>query len=109
MSVTSAPKASHIKAAHKVLHYLKGTIGLGIFYSADSDLLLKGFSDVDWNSCADTRRSTPGFCMFLGPSLISWKSKKQQTSSHTSAESEYQAMEFAVREITWLVNLLTEF
>ncbi|CAA7025515.1 unnamed protein product [Microthlaspi erraticum] len=106
---TSAPKPSHLHAAHKVFHYLKGTIGLGLFYSAEFDLLLKGFTDADWNSCSDTRKSTSGFCMFLGASLISWKSKKQQTSSHSSAESEYRAMVFAVREITWLVNLLQEF
>ncbi|CAA7028265.1 unnamed protein product [Microthlaspi erraticum] len=106
---TFAPKASHLHAAHKVLHYLKGTIGLGLFYSAESNLLSQGFTDADWNSCSDTRKSTSGFCMFLGPSLISWKSKKQQTSSHSSAESEYRAMEFAMREVTWLVNLLEEF
>ncbi|KAG7588381.1 Integrase catalytic core [Arabidopsis suecica] len=106
---TSAPKESHMKAAQKVLHYVKGTIGDGLFYSADCDLVLQAFTDADWASCLDSRRSTSGFCMFLGKSLISWKSKKQQTASHSSAESEYRAMECAVREVAWLVNLLREF
>jgi hypothetical protein len=106
---TSAPKESHMKAAHKVLHYVKGTVGTGLFYSADCDMTLQAYTDADWASCRDTRRSTSGFCMFLGTSLISWKSKKQQTASHSSAESEYRAMEFAVREVAWLVNLLREF
>lgn len=104
----SSPKNSHLQAAFKILHYLKGTIGLGLFYSADSDLILKGFTYADWATCPDTRRSTSGYCMFLGPSLISWKSKKQQIVSHSSAESEYKAMELVVREIAWLVKLLNE-
>lgn len=29
---SSKPKQSHLKAAYKVLHYLKGTLGLGLFY-----------------------------------------------------------------------------
>ncbi|KAG7574150.1 Integrase catalytic core [Arabidopsis suecica] len=106
---TAAPKESHMKAACKVLHYVKGTIGTGLFYSADCDLTLQAYTDADWASCRDSRRSTSGFCMFLGTSLISWKSKKQPTASHSSAESEYRAMEFAVREVAWLVNLLREF
>lgn len=106
---TSAPRQSHLKAAHKVLHYLKGIIGLGLFYSTTNDLVLKAFTDADWGSCKDTRRSTSGFCMFLGDSMISWKSKKQDTVSCSSAESEYRAMSFAVKEVEWLVNLLAEF
>lgn len=100
---TSAPKGSHLQAAHKVMHYIKGTVvGNGLFYFSENDLILKGFTDADWGSCQDSRRSTSGYCMFLGNSLISWKSKKQNSMSHSSAESEYKAMQFAMREILGL-------
>lgn len=105
----SAPKGSHLHAAYKVLHYLKGTIGLGLFYSSTTDFTLSAFTYADWNSCKDSRRSTSGFCMFFGTYLISWKSKKQDIVSHSSAESEYRAMSFDVREVQWLVNMLREF
>ena len=45
--------------------------------------------------------------MFLGSSLIVWKSKKQDVVSHSSAE-EYRAMSVVVKEIIWIVNLLGE-
>lgn len=106
---SSAPTKSHLKAAHKVLQYLKGTVGLGLFYPSNSDLRLKVFTDADWNSCQDTRRSTSGLCTFLGGSVISWKSKKQDVVSRSSAESEYRAMALATCEIAWLVKLLAEF
>ncbi|KAG6418620.1 hypothetical protein SASPL_120824 [Salvia splendens] len=56
----SKPCSDHLVAAERVLKYLKGTVGHGLFYSAQTDLSLSIFSDADWAGCPDTRRSISG-------------------------------------------------
>ncbi|PNY00882.1 putative copia-type protein [Trifolium pratense] len=103
-----APTSIHFKAAHKVLKYLKGNPGTGLFFPRNSSIQLLGFSDADWGGCIDNRRSITGYCFFIGQSLKCWKSKKQLTVSKSSSEAEYRALASATCELQWLSYLLRD-
>lgn len=102
------PRDSHWEALQHTLNYIHSTCGQGIILSADAHITLQAFSDSDWASCVDTRRSITGYILLLGKSPVSWKSKKQATVSKSSSEAEYRAMAAAAAEVTWIVRLLTE-
>ncbi|XP_047331164.1 uncharacterized mitochondrial protein AtMg00810-like [Impatiens glandulifera] len=60
---------------------------------------LRAYSDADWAGDPTDRRSTAGYCFFLGTSLISWRSKKQTVVSRSSTESEYRALADTISEL----------
>ena len=103
----SNPITIHLEAAKRVLRYLRGTLHHGISFSP-GPLTLTAFSDVDWAGDPHDRRSTTGLLVFLGPSPISWSSKKQTTVARSSTEAEYRALASIAAEMSWLHILFKE-
>ncbi|XP_065622890.1 uncharacterized mitochondrial protein AtMg00810-like [Quercus suber] len=57
----STPRSTHYAAILRILRYLKGTLFHGLFYSAQSPLILCVFSDADWVGDPTDCRSTTGY------------------------------------------------
>ncbi|RVX15598.1 Retrovirus-related Pol polyprotein from transposon RE1 [Vitis vinifera] len=104
----NTPQKPHWEAALRVLRYIKGSPGQGLFLPSENNLTLSAFCDSDWGGCRMSRRSVSGYCVFLRSSLISWKSKKQTNVSRSSAEAEYRAMANTCLELTWLRYILKD-
>ena len=102
------PRLPHYNHIKRVLRYLKGTLDHGLHINTSSPNSLTAYSDADWAGCPDTRRSTSGYCVFMGNNLLSWSSKRQITVSRSSAEAEYRAVAHAVAETVWFRQLLAE-
>ena len=65
------PSEEHWNAAIRVLRYLKSTTTHGICYrSKPGDLKLSAFSDADWGSDKDNRRSTSGVMVMVNDSPV---------------------------------------
>ncbi|KAK6117407.1 hypothetical protein DH2020_048863 [Rehmannia glutinosa] len=95
-------------AVKHLLRYLKGTQHLGIEFKPSQRPLIEGYSDADWASNLDDRKSTGGHCIFFGGNLLTWTSKKQHVVSRSSAESEYRSLADTAADIVWLHSLFQE-
>jgi histone deacetylase 1/2 len=102
------PRAPHLQLLKRVLRYLRGTMNYGLHINKSASSEIVAYSDADWAGCPDTRRSTSGYCVFIGNNLVAWSSKRQPTVSRSSAEAEYRAVANAVSETCWLRQLLHE-
>jgi len=81
------PHEARWEATLRVVQYLKGNTGLGIFLGRDCDLQLYGWCDSDWAGCPLTRWSLIEWFVSLGHSPISWKTKRQHTVPRSSTLS----------------------
>lgn len=103
-----APRSTHWAALLRILHYVCGTMFRCLPISSSPDLTLRAYANADWASEISDRKSTSGFCVFLGDFVISWKNKKQSVIAHSTAEAEYRAIAHATSEVVWLRWLLSD-
>jgi hypothetical protein len=86
------PRESHWLATKRILRYIKGTLNFGLFYTYGERADLVGYSDSDWGSDQDERKSTTGHVFYLGSTVFSWTSKKQAIVALSSCEAEYVSL-----------------
>nr|GEY87556.1 ribonuclease H-like domain-containing protein [Tanacetum cinerariifolium] len=88
--------------------YVQGISDYGLqLFSSTNDSFI-AYSDADWAGCLTMRRSTSGYCVFLGNNLLLWSSKRQPMLSRYSDEAEYHSVANAVIKTYWIQNLLHE-
>ena len=64
------PREPHLQDAYRVLHYLKGNPEKGILFKKNDTLALEAYTDADYVGSIVDRRSTTGYCTFLGGNLV---------------------------------------
>ncbi|XP_070677910.1 uncharacterized mitochondrial protein AtMg00810-like [Malus domestica] len=103
-----SPSMIHWESVKRILRYLKGSIGKGLLMQKHGSNHIMAYTDADWVGNALDRKSTTGFCTFVGGNLVTWKSKKQTVVARSSVEAEYRAMAATACELIWLKILLTD-
>lgn len=66
------PTDDHLNAVKKMLRYLKGTLNYGLILEASESISINGYADTDWANDPEDRKSTAGYCIYLGNNPISW-------------------------------------
>ncbi|KMQ94006.1 integrase core domain protein [Lasius niger] len=94
------PTKTHWNAFKRILKYRKGTPYHGLYYKSGSDTKILAYSDADYAGDTETRRSTTGYVLKLGPSTIIWSSQRQKIVALSTTEVEYIAACQAVKELT---------
>ena len=102
------PKEEHRTAVRRIIRYLLHTPGFGLWYPKGAPFELIGYSDSDYAGCKVDRKSL-GTCQFLGRSLVSWSSKKQNSVALSTAEAEYIAAENCCAQLLWMKQTLKDF
>nr|GEY28528.1 copia protein [Tanacetum cinerariifolium] len=67
------------------------------------------FADANHAGYQDTRRSTSGSVQFLGERLISWSSKRQNSTAISSMEAEYIALSGCCAQMLWMQSQLSDY
>jgi hypothetical protein len=103
------PKEVHLRAVKRIMRYLVYTPKFGLWYPKGSIFDVIGYSDADYAECKIDKKSTSGTCHFLGRSLVSWASKKQNFVALSTAEAEYVVADHCCAQLLWMRQTLRDY
>ncbi|GJW92747.1 hypothetical protein Tco_0172419 [Tanacetum coccineum] len=86
------PTVKHLQEVKRIFQYPRQSYNMGLWYPKDSRFELIAYSDADHSGCKDDCKSTLGGLQFLGGKLVSWSSKKQDSTAMSTAEAEYVSL-----------------
>ena len=98
----------HWRVVKRILQFFCGTIDQGLLFHRCANLRLLAFCDLDWWFNIDNKKSTIGYCVYLGPNLFWWLTKKQHVASQSTTKAEFQDLAVVLAELTWLQSLVAE-
>ncbi len=100
------PDATHWKALDQIWQYLKRYPTRGLFLDRKNlDIFSKIYTDSDWASFVQNRRSTEVYITLIGKNPITWSTKLQKTIVCSSTEAEYMAISKATHEGLYMSNI----
>ena len=103
---SSAPTQRHWNGIKLILHYLQGTIDMGLFYLKESKKQLFGYADAGYLSNPHKAISQTRYVFNCNGTAISWRSFKQTMAVTSSNHSETIAIQEASRECIWLRSMI---
>ena len=103
------PSKLHMNAAKHVMKYLAGTSKYKLVFNGKSDVVAPiAFTDSNWASDEDNRRSQTGYFIKIADAVVVWNSCKQTTIALSSTEAEYMALCDCCKQVIWVQNLFNE-
>jgi hypothetical protein len=102
------PSKEHLDKALYICRYLVGTADYALVYDGTQGGGLMAYTDSDWASDPDTRRSITGYHYMLADGIFCWLSRAQKTVALSSTKAEYMAMSDCSRQGVWIKSLLSE-
>ena len=101
------PTDLHMQATKRVLHYLKGTVELGVFYKRGEDVgELLVYTDIDYAGDTNDRKNTSGYVFLFSGGAVSWASKKQLVVTLSTTEAEFVVTTFYACQCKWMRRVL---
>ncbi|TYJ96817.1 gag/pol protein [Cucumis melo var. makuwa] len=103
----SNPGRDHWTAVKNILKYLRRTKDYLLVYGS-KDLILTRYTDSDFQTDKDARKSTSRSVLTLNGEAVVWRSIKQSCIIDYTMEAEYVAACEAAKEAVWLKKFLTD-